>query len=400
LTGGQCPGILVALGRLEGPPGADWLKEVDMPRGSGRCPAKYGVGIGVIALVLSVVLAAPAFAQWQITSPDGQSSLKLGYLLQGRAEWEKIGTDLDATTSQNLYLRRVRLLWGGKINDRLTFFAETDAPNWGKADTAGVKAEPDVYMQDFMATWMVKDALLLDFGLLLTPGSYNHLQSAASLLALDYGPFTFIESSPLKAKIGRDVGVQARGILADKHLEYRAALLQGVRGRLAQNSLRMAGHLSFTPFEAANALFYGGSSLGKKKAFTVGLGADAQRDYRAYFGDAYLDYPLESGPAVTLQGNYATYDGGDFLGAALYKQHTYMIEAGLTFVARKVTPFVQVSGRTYDDDAGKHERAFQLGLAYWLDGHKSAIKAGYTLMKKEGSDDHALFTVQCQAFSF
>jgi len=371
-----------------------------MPRGPDRCLVKSGAGIGVIALVLSVVLAAPAFAQWQITSADGQSSLKLGYLLQGRAEWEKIGDDFDATTSQNLYLRRVRLLWGGKINDRLSFFAETDAPNWGKADTAGVKAEPTVYMQDFMATWTVKDALLLDFGLLLTPGAYNHLQSAASLLALDYGPFTFVESTPLKAKIGRDVGMQARGILGDKHFEYRAALLQGVRGRLAQNSFRMAGHLSFTPFEAANALFYSGASLGKKKVFTVGLGADAQRDYRAYSGDAYVDYPLPCGNAVTLQGNYATYDGGDFLGPALYKQHTYLIETGFTLVAQKITPFVQVSGRTYDDDEGKNERAFQFGLAYWLDGHKSNIKAGYTLMKKDGSDDHALFTVQCQAFSF
>jgi hypothetical protein len=380
--------------------GAGWLKEVGMPRGPDRCLARFGVGIGVVALVVSVVLAGPAFAQWQITSPDGQSNLKLGYLLQGRAEWEKVGKDFHATTSQNLYLRRIRLLWGGKINDRLSFFAETDAPNWGKADTAGVKAEPNVYLQDFMATWTVKDALLLDFGLLLTPGAYNHLQSAASLLALDYGPFTFVESAPLKAKIGRDVGMQARGVLGDKHFEYRAALLQGVRGRLAQNPLRLAGHLSFTPFEVANSLFYSGTSLGRKKALTVGLGADAQRDYRACFGDACVDYPLECGKAVTLQGNYATYDGGDFLGSALYKQHTYLIETGLTFVAQKITPFIQLSGRTYDDDEGANERAFVLGLAYWLDGHKSNVKAGYTLMKKDGSDDHTLFTVQCQAFSF
>jgi len=372
-----------------------------MPRGPDCRLAKFGVGIGVIALVLSVVLSAPAFAQWQITSPDGQSSLKLGTLLQGRAEWEKIGAE---GTAQNLYLRRIRLLWGGKINDRLSFFAETDAPNWGKADpasTTGAKTELTVYMQDFMATWTVEDALLLDFGLLLTPGAYNHLQSAASLLALDYGPFTFAESTPLKARIGRDVGMQARGILADKHLEYRAALLQGVRGRFAQNSFRVAGHLSFTPFEAANSLFYSGTSLGKKKALTVGLGADAQRDYYAFFGDAFVDYPLAGGPAVTLQGNCAMYDGRDFLGSALYKQNTYMIEAGLTFVAQKITPFVQVSGKTYDEELeGKNEQGLQFGLAYWLDGHKSNVKAGYALLKKDGSDDHALFTVQCQAFSF
>ncbi len=373
-----------------------------MPRSPDHRLAQLGMGVGLIAVLLTVALAAPAFAQWQITSPDGNSSLKLGYLLQGRAEWEQIATDPEATTSQNLYLRRLRLLVGGKINDRLTFFAETDAPNTGKGalDSTGAKSYPSAYLQDFMATWMAQDALLLDFGLLLTPGTYNHLQSAATLLALDYGPYTFVESSLLKSNIGRDVGVQARGILGGKHFEYRAALLQGIRGRFDQNSFRMAGHLSFTPFEAANALFYSGTSLGKKKAFTVGVGGDAQRDYRAFFADAFVDYPFNGAQALTLQGNFAQYDGGDLV-PLLPKQNTYLVEAGLTFIPQKITPFVQVAGKVFDNEAeGKNERGLQIGMAYWLDGHKSNIKAGYTLLKTDGSPDHKLFTVQCQAFTF
>jgi len=374
-----------------------------MPRGPDHGLAKHAVGVSLIALLFMIALAPPAIAQWQITSPDGNSSVKFGYLFQGRAEWEHFGSDASDTTSQNLYLRRLRLLVGGKINDHLTFFAETDAPNLGKgaASTAGTKDYPDMFLQDAMATWTAQDALLLDVGLLLTPGAYNHIQSAATLLALDYSPYTFVEGTPLNEKIGRDVGVQARGVLFQKHIEYRAALLQGLRGSYAQNSFRMAGHLAFTPFEAANTLFYNGTSVGKKKALSVGVGGDAQRDYRNIFADLFVDYPFNGAQAVTLQGELSQYDGGDFLGAALYKQKIYMVEAGLTFIPQKLTPFVQVAGKAFDDEAqGKDERSLQIGLAYWLDGHKSNVKAGYTRLKKDGSDDRTMYTLQCQAFSF
>lgn len=379
---------------------------------AGRGVAVPLVWAGVIALVLLGALATPAPAQWQIATADGSSSLKLGYLLQGRAEWDRAGEGDDAKTSQNLYLARIRLLFGGKINNRLTFFVETDAPGNGKApaatkvDSTGTKIYPDMFIQDAMGTWKASESLLLDFGLLLTPGAYNHLQSAASLLALNYGPYTFIESDPLKAKVGRDVGLQARGVLA-RHVEYRAAVLQGVRGPAtkdapnARNSFRGAGRIAFSPFETANTLFYSGTSLGKKKAFTIGAAGDVQKDYWACSGDLFVDYPFDPTVAGTLQAAYCLYDGDEFLGSALVKQSTYLVEAGLTLVTAKVTPYVQFAGKDFDDDTeGKDETSLQLGLAWWLDGHKSNIKVGYTMLRKDDNPDHNVIGVQCQAFSF
>ena len=64
-------------------------------------------------------------------------------------------------------------------------------------------------------------------------------------MATDYGPYTFAWSGPLQARVGRDYGVRARGYLFDDHLEYRASVMQGVRGENSTNDLRFLGRLMF-----------------------------------------------------------------------------------------------------------------------------------------------------------
>ena len=55
--------------------------------------------------------------------------------------------------------------------------------------------------------------------------------------------------------------------------------------------------------------FYTGTYLGTKRVAAVGAAFDAQAEYRAFAGDAFLDYP--SGPgAVTAQFAYNRFDGG------------------------------------------------------------------------------------------
>ena len=154
--------------------------------------------------------------------------IKLGILAQGQAEWDDAA---DAkSTSQNLYLRRFRILFGGQITNKLSFFFETDSPNLGKYDpAAGKKVAGDVYIQDFFATYSFSDELKIDGGLILIPASHNSEQSAATLLPVDYGPYSFLGSAPTDSNMGRDYGVQARGYPLDKHLEYRLGVFDGQR---------------------------------------------------------------------------------------------------------------------------------------------------------------------------
>ena len=77
-----------------------------------------------------VAAAVPAHAQWAIESKDGNSSIKFGFLVQGWAETYENPDGEDS--ANNLYFRRLRLLAGGKITPKFTFFMETDSPNLGK----------------------------------------------------------------------------------------------------------------------------------------------------------------------------------------------------------------------------------------------------------------------------
>src|SRR5438067_4176160 len=84
----------------------------------------------VLSLVtLSCGIAATAHAQVEIYASD-DVSFKLGILGQFQADTL---TDPPTTANtDNLFVRRLRLMVGGQVAKKVTFFVETDTPNLGK----------------------------------------------------------------------------------------------------------------------------------------------------------------------------------------------------------------------------------------------------------------------------
>lgn len=349
-----------------------------------------------LALGLFVFAVPAVHAQWEI-KPTENSSIKFGFLMQGQAESVDVNNaDGTQDTSNNLFFRRLRILAGGKINDQWSYFFETDSPNLGK----GAKGENDIYIQDFVVTYKPGgDAFNLDVGMLLDPITYNSNQSAATLLATDYGPYSFAWAGPLTTKVGRDYGVRARGYLFSDHLEYRASILQGNRGDNSTNDLRFFGRLMFNVFEAQKGLFYTGTTLGKKKLLSFGASYDKQEDYQTFGLDAFYDQPLGDGNGLTLQANWSNVDGDDFL-TTLPEQQNMLLEAGFYLNSMKLLPFVQYSDRDFDDSALGDEDKFQIGLGYMFSGHNGNLKVSYGQWGKDGSDDRDEFWLQLQLFKF
>jgi hypothetical protein len=359
----------------------------------------------VLAGFVLALLAAPVQAQWTVKTEDGKSFVKTGFLLQGRGEWVKV-QDSDPV-AQNLYLRRARILIGGQVNPNVSFFFETDSPNAGKVAEGGQpKSYGDVFVQDFVATYTVTDRFMVDGGLILVPTSYNHLQSAASLVTVDYGPFTFIENGPMQERVGRDTGLQARGVLGEKLVEYRLGVFQGVRGAGDVNSLRGTARVSVHPLKTAGkGLFYTGTAFGKAKVMSLGAAVDMQKDYSSVHGDAYLEWPLSPESTVNLQIDVSSYDGGDLL-PGLPKQVTAMIEAGGTLMQNRVAGWVQLSARDYDDEEKGDVTVVHAGVGYYQEGHRAAVKLGATMAStdtpKDGVEvkDVMTVTLQYQVFYF
>ncbi len=348
-------------------------------------------------LAAALVLApTPAPGQFAVSNPDSTASIRLGVLAQPQGEWLENADG--ESTARNLFLRRLRLLVGGKVGERFTFFLDTDSPNLGKAGADGQRTEPSVYIQDLVLTYQVSRSWKLDVGKLLVATSYHSGQGATTLLGIDYSPYSFVTSAPIGMQAGRDYGLAGRGYLFGNHLEVRAGGYQGVRGEDATNSFRTAGRVVWYPFDARTDFFYPGTTFGTKRVLAVGLSHDRQSGFKATGGDVYLDVPLGDN-VVTFQADLVHLDGGSLL-PALTEQDVLFVEAGYFVRALKLTPWLQYSSRSLKAAGAADDWAYLGGLAWWVDGHRLNVKAGAGQVGRDDAPDRTKVVVQGQLFLY
>ena len=358
-----------------------------------RCTQALRLG----APVLSVLVAAATASAQAMIKVDDNINFKVGVLLQPQADWTQ-----DAATrgyQQNLFVRRARLLLGGQLSPKVTFFMETDSPNLGKVVAGQKTISTGFTLQDAYVEWKLADGLMLDAGLMFIPLCRNCFQSGATLLPLDYGAYSFLESAPTQSVVSRDTGFQARGYLAGNRVEYRIGAFQGKRDTLSRNAFRSAGHVQYTFFDTEAGFFTTGTYLGKKKVLTVGAGYDTQSDYKAFAGDVFLDRPIGSAGAFTVQADLVHYDGGRTF--VLPRQNDFLVEGGYLFTKARLMPWVKLEGqRFHSDGASRDQNRYQAGLSYFHRAHNVNVKAGYGVIDPRAGRSLHLFTVQLQLFYF
>jgi phosphate-selective porin O/P len=353
----------------------------------------------VLAAAL-LLISRPARAQAVITVND-DVTLKFGVL--GQFWGDAISDPAADSETRNLFVRRIRLITGGQVARKVTFFVETDAANLGR-ETTTKNITPSVIIQDAFASFAAADEFTLDAGLMFVPFSRNSLQSAATLLPIDYSPYTFTQGSVTQSSTGRDTGFQARGYLIEKHLEYRIGAFQGARDPASHNGLRYAGRLQLNLLDPEVGFFYTGTYLGKKHVASVGAAFDKQQEYRAFDADAFVDLPFWIG-AVTGQFDYNRFDGQTFF-PTLPRQNAYLAEVGLLVAPVRVTPFLQWTNRDVSPTApfvsttlGDEHRT-SIGAAYWWAAHNANVKAAYTYLSPAAAAAQHELTVQLQIFYF
>ena len=350
---------------------------------------------GAIAVVAFVLLGSRQSAAQALIKVNDDVSFKLGFLLQGQADWLQNPTT--EAYAQNLFVRRARLLVGGQLAKNVTFFFETDSPNLGKV-VNGSKVTSGIIVQDAFVSWKVADEFIVDGGLFLTGIAHNSLQSAASLMALDYGPYSFLFSGPEQNVVGRDTGFQLRGYPAKKRLEYRVGVWQGNRDAASRQSLRGTARLQYNFLDADTGVFYTGTSLGKKRILAVGGGYDFQKDYRSFAADVYFDHPLGPG-AISGQFDWIRYDGGSFL-AALPKQDVLYGEAGYYWSKARLMPYCTWTTKDLAGTDAGDETRWSVGLGLFPAGHNFNIKAAYGRIDPKVGKSADQYTIQMQAFYF
>ena len=365
-----------------------------MPHPADAADARRTSARVAAAATFLVLLAATASAQ-AVIKVDDNTSFKLGVLLQPQADWTEDATGYE----QNLFLRRARVLVGGQLATDVTFFLETDNANLGKVVAGTKEISTGFILQDAFVEWKLADALIVDAGLMFIPLCRNCYQSAGTLLPIDYGASSFLESAATQYVVGRDTGFQARGYLAHNRLEYRVGAFQGARDRLSRSSFRSAGHVQYAFLDTESGFFSTGTYLGKKQVLTVGGGYDVQSDYKAFAADAFFERPLGPAGAVTLQADFIRFDGGRTFD--LPRQDNFLVEGGYLFTKAGVMPWVKLEAQRFRSGGSAADlNQFQGGLSYFHRGLNVNVKAGYGLIDpKVGASLH-LFTVQLQLFYF
>ncbi|WP_253985042.1 porin [Pyxidicoccus xibeiensis] len=274
--------------------------------------------LSLLAALVALWTAGPAAAA---RIPLGEeASLNVGILLQPQLQLIEDGAPVGAVGT-DLYLRRIRLIVGGTITKKLSFFAEIDQPNFGKDGNFNVT----LFVQDAYLSYEFADKIWVEAGLLLAPLSHHSLQGATSLNTVDYHS-SLIRYPATVGKIWRDTGAQVRGFAGPLH--FRAAIFNGAEGTTRENAPainpddlpRGLAHVRWNFLGREEDFFFKGIYFADKPLLSVGAGVDYQpsavgsatgvHDALALALDVFFDLPLPDDQEVVFQTNVFHYRQG------------------------------------------------------------------------------------------
>jgi hypothetical protein len=352
-------------------------------------------------LFFSILLCFPLLAGAADNGP-GYPNIKIGVLSQFHIMHNQTvdftpvnGAGVYGLTwERQMYLRRMRVLIGGNISERTSFFFETDAPNLGYVNPSGEKnIRLSVFVQDAQIQHVFTDQVGLIAGLQLVGITRNGLQSAASLMAVDYGGYQFFASGHLDNLAGRDLGVNMRGFLFDRRLEYRAGLFGG-KNEDRKSPYRFTGRLNYNFFDREMGFFYTGTTLGRGKIVSLGGGIDMQDNYYGVAADAFFDYPVFPFGSLTASVSYVSINSGkprtgrtDFSGQ-FPRQNIFFVETGLFIPSLNFQPYLKYEMKDVREDTDDNGVANKLrsgdrigfGCNYFISAHRMSIKLLYELI--------------------
>jgi hypothetical protein len=286
------------------------------------------------------------FQPWfQMTAPGGEGKGSNG-----------IGAPDGKSPSFDFFLRRARILVYGNVSKNLSYFIETDNPNFGK----GGDFSSSMFVQDAFFSYTIMPELKIDFGMLLVPLSHHTIEGAIGLNALDYHSDTIRFPA---GKVFRDNGIQFRGTAAGTLLHYRLGIFEGVRATvpapantkpLNKNGLpRVAAQVRVNIMGDEPDFFLKGIYFSPKPIISVGVGVDVQANgvrklngdpglYNAISADAFVEYPFSADDELIFKGNFFNYGEG----AAVLTPGVAAATDPATGVTTPAVPAVNVAGAT------------------------------------------------------
>ncbi|HUM03535.1 MAG TPA: hypothetical protein VL084_14695 [Thermoanaerobaculia bacterium] len=326
-------------------------------------------------VLLALAAAGPAEGQAIIKVSD-TVTLRFGVYLQAQADWLQL-TNATLTDTigyqQNLFLRRARLLFGGRIASDVYFYMDTDNSRLGYNKTGNSALGSGFQLLDAFGEWRIADAFMLDGGLIPVPYSREALTSSSGEFFFDASAYDYLQQTSTQSTGGnRDTGFLARGYFADHRLEYRLGVFQGARQTAqSKNAFRVSGRLQWEFFDREDmyspgwigSTFYPGWYQ-DKKVLAVGAGFDTQKNFRYYSGDLFAAFPVSKSGSIQGKFQYQYVNGGTTF-AALPLENTEQVDLGYYFNSLHIAPIVRWEQRIFNGQPSKSDMRYGGGLNWY-----------------------------------
>ena len=362
--------------------------------------------IVLMAVIMAACLVMPVMAQPALTSGADSGVAKLSYgpdkwidlhlLFQMQYTntfiWDQAAaeTDSDGVWASDFAPARMRIMFNGQVAPNLTFFVETDIHK----PTATDNTPYDLWLQDAYINYKFADEFNISFGMILLPFMHHNRQSAVSLLGVNYNTQT--TNFPESWNAWRDFGVEFRGLLANKMIDYRIGVFDGIErdanGPGTDDDInpsglpRVTGRIQVNLMDAEEGFFYSGNYLGKKRIVSFGggvdymkeatQGTDAVEDYMAWTVDLTVDYPINPNMVLAFQAAYVAYTWSPAW-AGVEDASAYFAQAGL-LLNGQFQPVLKYETLTREYATGDDINTYlYVGFNYFINGHNANVKIEY-----------------------
>lgn len=310
--------------------------------------------------------------------------------------WLSLPIDTDAGgITPDLYIRRAFLYIGAKPSKNTSAFLGGLASNLGKAGEAN-----NAYsIIDAWFEYNHSTAFNLDVGFFRIPFTRHHLVAGSKLHGLDFHS-AYLKQSGIASL--RDVGIQARGLLAEDHLEYRLALFDGYDPNTLNAIPRIMARATYHVFDADKGLKVQGAHLGSKKYLSFAGAVDLEPSYGesgdafawSAAADVFADIPMgDNGVVATAVYQIHGPDGSMPEGMGVWGDLGYRIGTVEPLVAAEWYQSQEA------DDVG--DRLAMLGgVNWWMKKHAISLKLQVGATQADGSDSWATEVALQNQFAF
>lgn len=369
----------------------------------------YAAAFVFLALFLTIA-AGPARAQAVINVTD-VITLRFGAYLQAQADWTQLANSTNTDTAgyqQNLYIRRARILLGGRLASDVYFYVDTDNSKLGFNKSGTSALGSGFQLLDAIGEWRVADAFMLDGGLLPVPYSREAMTSSSAEFFFDASAYDYLQQTSMGTTGGnRDTGVLARGYFIDHRLEYRVGVFQGVRLTGSHNAFRASGRLQWEFLDREDmyspgvitSTFYPGAYFGDKKVLAAGAGFDSQMDYKYYSADIFSSLPTGSAGSIEGKLQYQYLNGGTTF-TTLPLENTFQVDLGYYIKSAKIAPILRYEQRAYNGQEAKNDHRFAVGLNYYPYRNNFNVKAVFYRVEPKTGVSTNEFALQLQFYYF